>query len=70
MATDVPEPEDTRSEAQLRLELELDAIAAAQADGLFFTFHDGFGPGYVPDLGMQAGPALQPHALQPREGHS
>jgi hypothetical protein len=70
MATDVPGPEDTRSEAQLRLELELDAIAAAQADGLFFTFHDDFGPGYAPDLGVQAGSAFQPHALQPREGHS
>jgi hypothetical protein len=40
MATDVPEPEDNRSEAILRLELELEAIAAAQAEGMFFSFHD------------------------------
>lgn len=61
MAADVPKPEDIRSEAQLRLELELDAIAAAQADGLFFTFHDDFGPGYAPDHGLQAGSALRSH---------
>jgi hypothetical protein len=40
MATDVPDPEDSRNEAILRLELELEAIAAAQAEGLFFSFHD------------------------------
>lgn len=40
MATDVPEPEASRSEAIRRLELELEAIAAAQAEGLFFSVHD------------------------------
>ncbi|GAB3413087.1 hypothetical protein [Flindersiella endophytica] len=70
MATDVPEPEDNRSEAQLRLELELEAIAAAQADGLFFTFHDDFGPDYAPNMGVQAGSSFQSRALQPREGRS
>jgi hypothetical protein len=70
MATDVPEPEDNRSEAQLRLELELEAIAAAQADGLFFTFHDDFGPDYAPDLGVQAGTTLRSRSLQRREGRS
>jgi hypothetical protein len=40
MATDVPDPEDSRNEAIRRLELELEALAAAQAEGLFFTFHN------------------------------
>lgn len=70
MATDVPEPEENRSEARLRLELELEAIAEAQADGLFFTFHDDFGPGYAPDLGVQAGSAVRSSAVQSREGRS
>lgn len=59
MATDVPEPEDSRSEAQFLLERELEAIAAAKAEGMFFSFHDDL----TTDLrgGAQAWPAYPLH---------